>query len=213
MDDWYDYSKSSTAIVPNCTDALFDKFSCQCQTNRCGFSISYTEGSSLDGYFIDDMVEIGIEEFEIHNGTHEPSRLRFLIGCTQRETDMFKQQKADGILGLGFNSNSKSQMPNLIDYAFSSQESSHLAFSLCFAENGGYLGVGGFNFNKHLKGAPIQVMQLSQGHGHSQYNVNVMKVKVNGKLLPLEKADFDRNQGTFIDSGATLSCAHDTVAR
>jgi hypothetical protein len=92
-------------------------------------------------------------------------------------------------------------------------ESNHLAFALCFSEKGGYLGIGGFNFNKHVKGAPIQVMQLSANHGRSQYNVNVMKVKLDGKSLPLKKEDFDRNQGTFIDSGATLSCAHETVAR
>lgn len=73
----------------------------------------YTEGSSLMGYLVKDYVLVGDEIQESYENSTldkeksfiEKERVKFVFGCTIRETNLFFGQKADGIIGLGVNTN------------------------------------------------------------------------------------------------------------
>jgi len=53
-------------------------------------------------------------------------------------------------LGLGARTNTSSSIPNIIDYQYSRNHLERLSFSICLDINGGVMGVGGFNLDKHL---------------------------------------------------------------
>ena len=61
--------------------------------NKCSFSISYAEGSSLKGVFINEIVRFG-KDYKQQKGTKVP------IGCTTNENNLFYTQDANGIMGL-----------------------------------------------------------------------------------------------------------------
>jgi hypothetical protein len=53
------------------------------------------EGSSYEGFMVKDQVYLG-------NSFHEPfDAFKFSFGCVSKETNLFYDQAADGILGLG----------------------------------------------------------------------------------------------------------------
>ena len=53
------------------------------------------EGSSYEGFMVSDMVYFGDNYHVGHDG------FDFSFGCVSRETNLFFNQKADGILGMG----------------------------------------------------------------------------------------------------------------
>jgi len=53
-------------------------------------------------------------------------------------------------MGLGRASNDTFHIPNLIDTTFKSHHSNKELFSMCIAEEGGFLTVGGPNTKHHL---------------------------------------------------------------
>jgi hypothetical protein len=84
-----------------------------------------------------------------------------------------------------------------------------LAFSICLGQEGGLLGIGGMNYNKHLNATPIWTVPLSRTS--AQYNINIHKLTLNGVDSGLRFADFDLGQGSFLDSGSTVLYAHGGV--
>lgn len=70
-------------------------------------------------------------------------------------------------------------MPNIIDYIFADKKSDILSFSLCFSDNGGNMGIGGMNYNKHLRNTPIFTVPLIKDVNElRQYNVKIQGIKV-----------------------------------
>ena len=69
-------------------------------------------------------------------------------------------------------------MPSIIDYTFQQhvEINESLAFSLCFAFNGGYMTIGGYNKDKHLNGSKTQVVPYIPRGG--QYVINVYGAQV-----------------------------------
>lgn len=82
----YDITLSKTATSPS----GFLGFKCQ---DDCGFEVSYLEGSQYSGKRFRELVSFdGSDYFDM------------IIGCADKETNLFYSQKADGIVGLGFDS-------------------------------------------------------------------------------------------------------------
>lgn len=124
---------------------------------------------------MEDYVILGKELYDLNMTKHHDCRVWFAFGCTTRETNLFRTQQADGILGLGVSSN-RSSFPNIIDYTFAQRESEVLSFSLCIAENQGFLAIGGHNFNKHYPNTKPFTVNLTSNV--VQYNINIHGIHV-----------------------------------
>jgi hypothetical protein len=57
--------------------------------------VSYLEGSSYEGFFVEDQVYFGDDYHPGHDA------FMFPFGCVKKETNLFYNQAADGILGMG----------------------------------------------------------------------------------------------------------------
>lgn len=162
IDRGFVVSESSTAKRMSCSDS-------KCLTKRCGsngmcrYSQGYSEGSSIEGTFVSDMVALG----EIADRS-DPIRFDY-IGCHDRETNLFTTQKASGIFGVSYPKRGK--QPTLIDALFESPLTDTKVFSICASEDGGELTVGGFNSSKHLPSMTkpatrMRLLSLSQSLRH-----------------------------------------------
>lgn len=119
-------------------------------------------------------------------------KLIFKINLILRETNLFYSQQADGILGLGVSTNGlkisnfnymflvSSILPSLIDFTFQQHNEidEGLAFSLCFAYEGGYMTIGGYNRNKHLTNSTTFVIPYNPRSGQYVINIHAAKVKL-----------------------------------
>ena len=155
------------------------------EDNQCSFSISYSEGSSLEGIFT--MQEIYFEQInKIPNITSKPFTIP--IGCTTKETNLFITQLADGILGL--NNSGKS----FISLLYNNKIISKNLFSICIGQNDGYFSIGEIDTTYHKNN--IEYVPLVEG-GNNFY-ININKIQIGDKII-------NNNIKGFIDSGSTLS--------
>ena len=88
----YDIKTDDKIISCNDEKCKLVTSKCNGSTNKCSFSISYSEGSSLSGVYINEIVRFG-ENYKEQIGTFVP------IGCTTDENHLFYTQDANGIMG------------------------------------------------------------------------------------------------------------------
>ena len=88
------------------------------------FMQSYSEGSSLHGTFVEDLICIGAEAGCDANAVE---RLRFRFGCADRMTNLFRTQLADGIMGMA--NDSATFLAHLMNH----HRVEHELFTLCLA--------------------------------------------------------------------------------
>lgn len=133
-----------------------------------------------------------------------------------RETKLFYEQEADGILGLGILTNSNLDLiyfvnsildeqspPNLLDALSLSNDSYTRAFSLCLAQDGGYFSVNGYN---HVYHTSENIQYTEYFPDHHQYRVVINKVQVADQVLSsLSSSDLNKGQGSIVDSGTTMT--------
>ena len=176
----------SSKIIKCYSDACNLVPSSTCSNNQCGFSIHYSEGSRLAGFF--NMQEVYFERInKIPNITTQSFTIP--IGCTTTETHLFVSQKADGIMGL--NNSGKS----FVSLLFKSKAISKDLFTICFGQNDGYFSIGEIDTTFHK--TKIEYIPLVDGGSNFFVNINYMKV--GDKIVSTKKYK------GFLDSGTTIS--------
>ena len=95
----FDPGSSPTSQTVDC-HAPPPGFSCErcVSSNRCAYSVHYTEGSSISGHVASDMAHFTRSTLTSGQGINVSHRVYF--GCQTHESGMFYRQDADGIMGL-----------------------------------------------------------------------------------------------------------------
>lgn len=179
IDPAFDFARSTTAAWVGC-----DSCKGSCKAGHCSYSQSYTEGSSLSGWWFTDLVRIG-------DAQQRNPAVKAKLGCHQNENNLFYTQKANGILGIA----PSSSAPTVLEMLYQDRE--HVEkriFSLCLAEWGGRFVVGGWNASYH-RGEIGWTPVIAKG----TYAVTLTSMSVAG--TPLGPGINFKH--TIIDSGTT----------
>ena len=153
--------------------------------NKCMFYNKYAEESTLEGFFFEEYINFGLDENVGKGGN-------VIMGCTTKESNLFYEQMADGIMGLG---NS--------DMSFTSMLSQRKIipdniFSLCLSNSEGY-----FSLGKYFNWTNLEEMKNTTLLNYqNKYGANLTLIIVNytGDYITINKDIL-----TIIDSGSTLS--------
>ncbi|CAK0837149.1 unnamed protein product [Prorocentrum cordatum] len=154
IDPAFNFSETSTARWVPCGADCHSS----CKDEKCTYYQGYTEGSAIEGFWFEDMVSLG-DAFQ-----HNPPVLA-RVGCHSTENNLFYTQKASGILGMGPPVRYGLQSASLIQRLFQDSHVDGSVFTICLAEWGGQLNVGGSNDSYHT--GPVQEIGLSVASGYS----------------------------------------------
>ena len=113
--------KTENKII-SCSDEKCQMVFSKCDNrtkSKCTFNINYSEGSSLEGFFVNEIIRFG-KNFTQQEGKYIP------MGCTSRETHLFYKQEVNGIMGL---CNNDKNFVNIL-YKFGAIKRN--IFSLCY---------------------------------------------------------------------------------
>lgn len=181
----YHVIKNNSKII-SCLDEKCKLVKSFCgKENKCSFKTSYSEGSSIEGIFINELIRFG-EDYELKNGVFAP------IGCTTSENHLFFTQKADGIMGLANNEN------NIISVFYKIGVIENNIFGLCLAQMGGYFSIGDINTTFHRE----EITYLKMEKNSFFYSLNMNNIYINNRLI----TKYNQNRYTLIiDSGTTIS--------
>ena len=190
LNSYHNVEDSSKVISCSNEKCKLVKSNCGSE-NKCSFRTSYSEGSSIEGIYINELIRFG-EDYLSNEGHMAP------IGCTTSETHLFLTQKADGIMGLA---NNEKNFISVMDKVGAIKKN---IFSLCLAQVGGYFSIGEINTTYHKENISYFNMEKNSFF----YSLNVNNIFVNNKKL--EK--FKTNKFSFIiDSGTTISYFPDEI--
>ena len=177
----------------------------------CQFIKTYAEGSTLLGFLAEDYVRfrnaLPVNSYKIkkfNTNLKKDLRLKAEFGCTTKETGLFKNQYADGILGLDDGSSLISSMEK--DNSLHGKKV--FSFGLCFHKHGGIMSIDLRHkykkddkitmLNKHINeyNHPIVVPYITE---NNYYEIPVSHFEVNNKMI------YDEPLNMMIDSGTTFS--------
>mmetsp|Transcript_28481 Transcript_28481/g.58696 ORF Transcript_28481/g.58696 Transcript_28481/m.58696 type:complete len:692 (+) Transcript_28481:60-2135(+) len=205
-----------------------------CVNNQCEISQRYTEGSSWKAFEVRDKVWLGSNSQEDSLLEHEAQATPFVFGCQISEKGLFRDQYADGIMGL-------SLYPHTIIGALKKNGSiGNQSFSLCFNKKGGHMSLGGigsqlFNQEDSVSSPPEEQSSTNHSSDHhhdlhhhhhiklgkhlspmkfvpltrrdvTHYSVTVTGLSIGHHALPSQILKYlNDHKGTIIDSGTTDS--------
>lgn len=197
---FFDAPGSLTASSLTCSDPVcssaFQTTAAQCSenSNQCGYSFRYGDGSGTSGYYMTDTFHFDavLGESLVAN-----SSAPIVFGCsTYQSGDLTKSDKAvDGIFGFG-----KGKLS--VVSQLSSRGITPPVFSHCLKGDGS--GGGVFVLGEILvPGMVYSPLVPSQPH----YNLNLLSISVNGEMLPIDAVAFETSntRGTIVDTGTTLT--------
>jgi hypothetical protein len=196
LDPAYDVSLSKSARWLGCRDGCKET----CFKDHCPYTETYTEGSTISGFWFDDMVELG-DSFQ----KNPPVRAR--LGCHTNENKLFYTQKANGIMGLAPSEiGVTSDRPTILQDLF--RDKKHVdtnIFSICLATWGGRLTVGGYNSTYHTDVSSSGVTWVSLRASH-YYFIFPEGISLQGEGPRTPVASGQHSFGvTIVDSGTTYT--------
>ncbi|KAF8821717.1 aspartyl protease ASP5 [Cardiosporidium cionae] len=159
------------------------------QSERCTYSITYEEGSSINGVFFTDAVALG--DSRSHSSIYQYPA----IGCHLIETKLFVSQVVSGIIGVGLQRFSRNG--TAVDAALSQFPEDQRIFSMCLSEEGGELTLGNA-LNGKKPDNSFQWANLALPNSFSIYTSSFTIADVNLITAP----NFNIS---VIDSGTTYS--------
>jgi len=183
----FDTTHSSSYQQVSCHSPPRGMGTCRsCDKDQCGYSVSYTEGSTIRGRIVSDYVWFA----SAATGTAKAVRCTF--GCQTYESGLFNSQVADGITGI---SQGQSYGPTLFDWMRTGTSSPDV-FSMCLSETVGAMVLGG-NVPASLA-ASTQWIPYSGG---GSYTVDLVDIRIKGSSLGVDRS---RYRSTIVDSGTTF---------
>ncbi|OAY38123.1 aspartic proteinase 36 isoform X1 [Manihot esculenta] len=198
--NFFDPGSSSTASLVSCSDQRCtvgiqsSDSLCASQSNQCGYTFQYGDGSGTSGYYVADLLHF---DTVLGGSVTNNSSASVVFGCSTLQTgDLTKSERAiDGIFGFG-----QQEMSAISQLA--SQGITPKVFSHCLKgdDAGGGILVLGEIVEPNIVYTPLVP---SQPH----YNLNLQSISVNGQTLAIDPSVFvtSSNQGTIVDSGTTLA--------
>lgn len=183
IDPPFNFSKSSTASWTGCGNGCSTR---SCHNGHCSYYQGYTEGSSISGFWFEDLLSVG----DLLQGNPP---VRSFMGCHESENNLFYTQRANGILGMG---PGRGGQPTILEELF--KDHPHIQnniFTICLAEWGGRLVVGGTNESYHR--GTIQYVPVNVQSGFYAVALDSMSVGSIDVRGPWGK--------TIVDSGTTYT--------
>ena len=171
----------------NNNECSYVKNNCNIKENDCEFSINYSEGSSISGKYIKENITFG------DNFLNE-KLIEFPIGCTNKETYLFLNQFADGIMGL------QNTEKSFVSILFKKGFIKNNIFTLCFDYYDGFFSIGEILYESHLNNN-ISYMNIEKSNF---YQVNIIDIEINGKNIHINN-ESNIIYNSIIDSGTTVS--------
>jgi hypothetical protein len=182
IDPVFNRSASSTA------DPLACSSDCPgtCLNNKCTYHVSYFEGSTIQGEWFTDFVQLG-------DRVESNIPVRSSLGCHTTETKLFYTQLANGIMGIGpRRSNSPA---SVLQTLFTDDRIDKSVFSLCLSNEGGVLTVGGFD-SAYMTS---QLTWIPMTPNSNFYQVSISDLRIGANTRP------PKSMTAIIDSGSTLA--------
>lgn len=183
MDAPFNPTASSSHKWLSCFDSHCYSASCTlfAPSRACAYMQDYSEGSKVAGAYFSDVIAIG-------EATSHSKFVRYdHIGCHTEETRLFVSQTANGIFGLA--APKASNQRSLIDVLFNSQNTQTRLLSLCAADDGGVMHVGGYNSSFHIP-------SLSRPAPHRRVLSAIQSLSGDITLRPLLEAQTAINNAT-----------------
>jgi hypothetical protein len=160
---------------------------------HCAYEQSYAEGSSVTGFWFQDSVQLA-------DALVPNAPVNATLGCHTDERKLFYTQRVNGIMGLAPR-RTEQNMPTILRELFS--DKTHVStqlFSICLAEWGGILTVGGQNPSYHKTDSAVQWLKMST---FGYYAVTPLGLTLGG--IPLVDDPDAFGSQTIVDSGTTFS--------
>ncbi|AES80408.1 eukaryotic aspartyl protease family protein [Medicago truncatula] len=190
-------SKTSNAVPCGdgfCTDTYSGPISGCKQDMSCPYSITYGDGSTTSGSFVNDSLTFDEVSGNLHT---KPDNSSVIFGCGAKQSGSLSSnsdEALDGIIGFGqANSSVLSQL------AASGKVKRIFSHCLDSHHGGGIFSIG------QVMEPKFNTTPLVPRMAH--YNVILKDMDVDGEpiLLPLYLFDSGSGRGTIIDSGTTLA--------
>ena len=186
LDSYFDPLRSSTFKNLKCDQGV----ACSaCNNGLCEYHMAYAEGSSISGVLAEDYLDLFLSD---------ELRVYGIFGCHRRETNLFKSQRVDGIMGLG---QKRNQIASITDKLYENQKVHKDVFSLCLGKQDGLLQIGSYNSSLH-----ITDVKWTNFFDDTLYSVKLQEMTVDGEGVGLDPQDFSGlyTTGTIIDSGTSF---------
>lgn len=221
-DEYFDPGKSSSFSYHSCDECPNSIIStCDYQIDKCVYKLSYVEGSSWQAYSSNDRFMFGSNHKSTRLSDINNDNVRFAIdfsfGCQFKVTGLFKDQLADGIMGMD------KTKGNIVKAMYREKKIKHDMFSMCFDKaptyselgiTAGVLTIGGIderlqNGNPmiYAKTVPseyfiVNVKGLYLGLPEKNPGGNIQKTPIL-KVVTNDNVTMNSGNGVVIDSGTT----------